>query len=234
MDRGFTLIELSIVLVIIGLITSGIVGGRSLIYAAEIRSVISDVDRFRIAIATFEMQYSSLPGDIPNAQEYWPGCVDNVANTCNGNGNGLINHDLGFYEHTRTWEHLSLAGLIPGEYKGDGIDPDADIRPISKLSDESYYEIVQYDTGIVAKITQFGKQGIFIWLRKFAVPSASISPRDASVIDTKMDDGIPNKGFVNGRKYSLGIPGICVNGGQYIKDRDDLECIMAFWYMVTS
>jgi len=99
MNKGFTLIELSIVLVIIGLITAGIIGGQSLIHSAQIRSVISDVDRFRVAIATFEMQYDSLPGDLVNAKEYWldPDCMDDAGNTCSGNGNGLINHDAGFF-----------------------------------------------------------------------------------------------------------------------------------------
>jgi len=131
MDKGFTLIELSIVLIIIGLIVAGIVGGQALIHSAKLQSVISDIDRFRVAIATFEMQYDALPGDLVNAREYWPDCLDDVPNTCNGNGNNLINHNAGFYEHTRTWEHISLAGLIPGKYRGDGtLD---EINPESRL-----------------------------------------------------------------------------------------------------
>ncbi len=65
--RGFTLIELSIVLVIIGLIVGGVLVGQDLIHAAALRAVISEKDRFSAAIYTFQGKYGYLPGDFPNA-----------------------------------------------------------------------------------------------------------------------------------------------------------------------
>ncbi|MCA9200375.1 MAG: prepilin-type N-terminal cleavage/methylation domain-containing protein [Planctomycetales bacterium] len=66
-DRGFTLIELSIVLVIIGLITGGVLVGRDLIEAAKVRNDISTIERMNAAALTFRLKYNYLPGDLPNA-----------------------------------------------------------------------------------------------------------------------------------------------------------------------
>ena len=97
---GFTLLELSIVLVIIGLLAGGILVGRDLIHAAELRSVVSDVDKFTAAANTFRLKYNCIPGDCTNATDYWGtdpgGCPDTPGNsvpktaTCNGTGNGRL------------------------------------------------------------------------------------------------------------------------------------------------
>ena len=60
---GFTLIELSIVLIIIGLLIAGVSAGGSLIKGAEIRSIMSDARTYSVAIKTYFVQYDSLPGD---------------------------------------------------------------------------------------------------------------------------------------------------------------------------
>ena len=70
--RGFTLIELSIVLVIIGLIAGGVLAGQDLMEAARLRAVISQVERYKTAVVTFKLKYDSLPGDMPNATKIWP------------------------------------------------------------------------------------------------------------------------------------------------------------------
>jgi len=61
---GFTLIELSIVLVIIGLLVSGVLVGRDLIAAAELRSQISQIEGYNTAVRTFQLKYGGLPGDL--------------------------------------------------------------------------------------------------------------------------------------------------------------------------
>src|SRR5476649_123700 len=63
---GFTLIELSIVLVIIGLIVGGVLTSRDLIAAAQIRAQISQIEKYQTAVNTFRGKYGYLPGDIPN------------------------------------------------------------------------------------------------------------------------------------------------------------------------
>ncbi len=135
-SSGFTLIELSIVLVIIGLVTAGVLVGRDLIQQAELRSVISDVEKFNTATNTFRAKYGCLPGDCPYITDFfgtqtagggcpYPTVESGTENplTCNGNGSGSIwgSSETGFFlqERVRFWQHLSAAGLIRS-YSGIG------------------------------------------------------------------------------------------------------------------
>jgi len=67
---GFTLIELSVVLVIIGLIAGSILLGQSLIHQAQVRAVITQEVQLQTAAATFREKYQSLPGDLANASNF--------------------------------------------------------------------------------------------------------------------------------------------------------------------
>jgi len=141
-DRyGFTLIELSIVLVIIGLITGSALAGRTLIRQAEFQSVGTDLNRFKTATYAFHNQYGGWPGDIKNATSFWGAAGGNSTDnftascyatvgagmsTCNGDGNGLVAGStqlpLGDTsvapESFRFWQHLANAGLLSGTYTG--------------------------------------------------------------------------------------------------------------------
>jgi prepilin-type N-terminal cleavage/methylation domain-containing protein len=131
---AFTLIELSIVLVIIGLIVGGVLVGQDLIKAAQARKIISEKDAIDAAVYTFKGKYDALPGDMPNATTYW-GSAGNACNqyyngagfvsggpTCNGNGDGNIDWaklTAGTYtgesasqEVMWFWHHLYNAKLI--------------------------------------------------------------------------------------------------------------------------
>jgi prepilin-type N-terminal cleavage/methylation domain-containing protein len=69
-EKAFTLIELSIVLVIIGLITGGILTGQTLIAAARVRSMITQLDRFNLAVTTFRGKYDCLPATCTNPSSF--------------------------------------------------------------------------------------------------------------------------------------------------------------------
>ena len=137
-NTGFTLVEISVVLVIVALVAGGIVIGRELLRAAELKSVISDIGRIQTAINSFKTKYSYLPGDFPKAEKYWgsdtscPSSADDDAVpktvTCNGDGNNRLNSPgwaecgvlaSGYQQEAyRLWQHLSNAGLFPGLYNG--------------------------------------------------------------------------------------------------------------------
>ncbi len=129
---GFTLIELSIVLVIIGLIIGGVLVGRDLIASSEIRAQIKQIEEFKTATNAFKAKYGYLPGDIPPTETAqlgfftftgaYAGSTIYQAVCCSwgyryysfGNNDGQISRT----EQYVFWEHLSEAKMIPGEYGG--------------------------------------------------------------------------------------------------------------------
>ena len=69
--QGFSLVELSIVLVILGLLTGGILAGQSLIRASELRAATAEYQRYATSIQSFRDKYMALPGDMTNATRFW-------------------------------------------------------------------------------------------------------------------------------------------------------------------
>ena len=105
-DNGFTLIELSITIVVIGLIVASVVGGQSLVRQAKLRSIITDFENYKTAANTFKLEYDGLPGDLRRASSYGIGS--------NGNGNGFIHHRGDELQYA--WQHLKNSGLVPGAW----------------------------------------------------------------------------------------------------------------------
>jgi prepilin-type N-terminal cleavage/methylation domain-containing protein len=87
---GFTLIELSIVLVIIGLIIGGGLVGRDLLNAATIRAQLSQIEKYNTAVNTFRGKYGYLPGDIPDPVASQYGFAARGPFPGEGDGNGII------------------------------------------------------------------------------------------------------------------------------------------------
>ena len=85
---AFTLVELSIVLVIIGLVAGGILVGRDLIYAANVRAQITQIEQLETAINTFKTKYNCIPGDCANAADYFTSFQGFTV--YNGNGDGQV------------------------------------------------------------------------------------------------------------------------------------------------
>jgi prepilin-type N-terminal cleavage/methylation domain-containing protein len=109
-QSGFTLIEIAIVLVIIGLLLGGVLKGQELITSARVRNLVTTQDGVKAAYFGFLDRYRALPGDYSgtNAQANIPGCTGCFG----GNGDGQI---VGA-EATHAWEHMSKAGFITGSY----------------------------------------------------------------------------------------------------------------------
>ena len=105
-QQGFTLIEIAIVLVIIGLLLGGVLKGQELITSARVRNMISQQDGIKAAYFGFLDRYRALPGDYSAATTNIKGA------TQNGDGNGQITGE----EAIAAWDHLSHAGFINGSY----------------------------------------------------------------------------------------------------------------------
>lgn len=216
MQRAFSLVELSIVLVILGLLTGGILAGQSLIRAAELRSVSADLQRHQAAFMTFRDKYFALPGDMPNATRFWGAAhatpatcrttSSTTATTCDGDGNGIIySMDGGttLSEYFHAWKHLANAGLIEGTYTGvTGAGSTFDCEPGTncprgKLSNSAYS--MGYVGVVGSGDTTFfeGTYGNLFWAGGNTIGDASgtiFRPEEMWNIDVKLDDGKPAYG----------------------------------------
>lgn len=251
-SRGFSLVELSIVLVILGLLTGGILGGRELIRAAELRSVASDFERYQTAFYTFRDKYFALPGDMQNAYAFWgtaAGCTDSVVtdanpNGCNGDGNGGIGSGGDHAEKFRAWQHLQLAGLVNGSFTGvDAGANDTDVEfgeniPAAKISAGGYYihHLVQgvYSGNVRWFPSNYGNM-LVVGAKEGATwtGAALLSPEEAWNIDTKMDDGRPGQGIVMSTKGSYGATSGCNDSddeelSEYALSNSTIACVLIY------
>lgn len=228
MRRGFTLLELSIVLVVIALIIGGVVTGQSLIRASEVNSVISDFNKLKSANNTFKLKYGALPGDMSDASSYW-GALDGgdgagsdcftleatSTATCNGNGNGYISVPTGgtgvwqWGERFTYWQHLANAGLISGKYTGR-TDSTTDSYVITAGKNSPVSEIPMGMWGVYSIPPDTGNANAFAWIGGVmytlrSTDDTALSPLyadEAYSIDVKIDDGKAGKGIVRTAKNS--------------------------------
>jgi prepilin-type N-terminal cleavage/methylation domain-containing protein len=246
--RGFSLIELSIVLVILGLLTGGILAGQSLIRASELRSVSAEFQRYSAAAYTFRDKYFGLPGDLTNATAFWgkdnTNCSGHSGNvgtpgTCNGNGNGQLNDGSGATvpgEQFGYWQQLALAGLIEGTYSGltgsgGGFDSTIGSNvPRSKISNTGWsVRWIGYNGDAANAYYYVRNYGNVLYFGR-ETPSAetaddTLKPEEAWNIDTKMDDGKPNTGKITSFKRSNSYTPNCVNAAtEYDLLLSSVEC----------
>lgn len=223
-QQGFSLVELSIVLVILGLLVGGVLSGQSLIRAAELRSISTDVSRYQAATQSFRDKYFAIPGDMQNATQFWSrlnGNADCVTNsspassvaapgTCDGDGDGLIEQGAATVsisiERFQFWRQLALAGLVEGSYTGlagpgatNGEQPIIGTNvPRSKISNTGFSSF--YLNQPTDNANFFAIQGNILFFGTAIANSTAgdaLRPEEAWNIDTKMDDGRPGTGLVH-------------------------------------
>ena len=105
-QAGFTLVEIAIVLVIIGLLLGGVLKGQSLIDSARVKNIIQQSTSLTSAVNAYQDKFRALPGDDVQGTTHAPGA------TANGNGDGQIT------EYQLAPQHLALAGFITGSFNG--------------------------------------------------------------------------------------------------------------------
>lgn len=227
---GFSLVELSIVLVILGLLTGGILAGQSLIRAAELRGMSTDVQKVQAAVNTFRDKYFALPGDMNSATKFWgmlagtgsdATCQDTAAtttSTCNGNGDGsVITSVVGNDERVRAWQHLANAALIEGSYTGktDGASGTLTLTPglnSPRWKGNTTGDINTSPAGSTGFRMDGAKGGLILAHRGGTSGVQPLSPEETWNIDTKMDDGKPGYGIVIGAKSTWASSTGCTTG----------------------
>lgn len=232
MQRGFSLVELSIVLVILGLLTGGILAGQSLIHAAELRKITRDANQYRTAIYTFRDKYFSIPGDLNIATKIWGkdatncGSADGTAvtgGTCNGNADGKLS-GAASGEPRFFWQHLAFAGLVNGSYTlpstGGYYQPQLFDTQIPRSGDgNSGFVAVQTPTNltVLSMFYPAARDRLNLVYNAAGIASTTTSshmgfgvnlnplkPEDAWNLDNKSDDGMPGLGKITTQRYNEG------------------------------
>ena len=113
-QRGFTLVEIAIVLVIIGLLLGGVLKGQEMITSAKVRNLADQGSAVKAAFFAFQDRYRAIPGDYGAAANNINGVAAGV-NGGDGDGNGLVSsaNDRGLF-----WLHLAAAGFLTGSFDG--------------------------------------------------------------------------------------------------------------------
>src|SRR5258706_11331051 len=132
-ESGFTLVEIAIVLVIIGLLLGGILKGQEMITQARIKNAINDFNGVVTAITSYQDRYRALPGDDKGATTRWaaqaPAAGANqgdgvIAGAYNANNTGGTNSaPAGTTQSQLFWQHLRLAGFVSGPTVGPRSGP---------------------------------------------------------------------------------------------------------------
>jgi prepilin-type N-terminal cleavage/methylation domain-containing protein len=182
-QSGFTLVEIAIVLVIIGLLLGGVLKGQELINQAKIKNLGNDINGLSAAIYGYQDRFKKLPGDDNAAVARWSTA------TTDGNGNGVLegcyNGDTtcsgavtvtpNTAESLRFWQHLRLSGFVGGNAAAS--------LTTAALPQNAVGGYLGVQSGA------FGNASL-------NVCSANLPGKLASALDASLDDGIPNSGQV--------------------------------------
>lgn len=193
LQKGFTLVEIAVVLVIIGLLLGGILKGQEMIVQAKIKNVMADFSGLSAAYHGYQNRYRAIPGDDPHAGNRWTGAAS-------GDGNGVVegtynrpcpttvapstsNTAPNPLESCLWWDDLRRAGFVAGNGAHQPSNTGSGILG------------VQTGNGAFppGPVMENAKGNGFVGLIACA---ANLPDKIAVAVDTQMDDGIPNSGVV--------------------------------------
>lgn len=200
-QQGFTLIEIAIVLVIIGLLLGGVLKGQELINQAKIKKINNDFESMAALVYAYQDRYKVLPGDDNQATARWPAAT-------NGGGNNIIagNFDAATPANAAAapetllfWQHMRASGFIAGDATSTAQGTNAVGGVLG----------VQTDTGTGAATDLHG----------LVFCSSNLTGKFAVAVDAQYDDGNPATGTVRG--FSGGTANATARGAQATSYVDD-------------
>ena len=219
--RGFTLIEIAIVLVIIGLLLSGVLKGEELIRAARVRNLISEEQGIKAAFYGFQDRFHALPGDYASASSN----INCGAATCvDGDGNGRIEapNAGGMHEEIMVWTHLTAAGFLNGSYTATA----ADVAPTDANNPKNPY-------GVYLQLAYDNNYGSGTVTSRHNLKTGGQIPVELiAEVDRKIDDGNPYSGGFQFSPYAppAGVApnaATCISGTSWNIAGEDANCAAA-------
>ncbi len=245
-NRAFTLIELSIVLVIISLIVGGVIGGKSLIDSAKISKQITQFGELTTAINNFDLQYDALPGDFREANAYW-------STTSSGNGDGNIDQSGqsvpsgNFDQELRQFfVHLFRADLWKSAGASGALEMSKGFPAMAGSPNNDFLVGGRWHGGNTGntpeKLTSVYGMPEALWMHMTMCNHGQtttstyndgcgvMSAVKASRLDTKLDDGRPLRGkFWSYANSAIPASEDCLNGSVYDKSvTNDNACQMSY------
>ena len=184
-QQGFTLVEIAVVLVIIGLLLGGILKGQELINSAKVKNVIGDFRNTATYIYAYQDRFRALPGDDAGVANRLAGAVRATTGGTSGNGRieGTWNSTTVTDEAVLFWQHVRLANLASGDSRNPGADgvAIADWLPRNAFAGR---------IGVTSTSPLAG------WGGSFFICQENLAGAFARQVDIAMDDGLPNTGTV--------------------------------------
>lgn len=198
-NNGFSLIELSIVLIIMGLLIAGIVGGQSLIESGKTRGIINEIENIKRSVNAYYVAKGRLPGDPNNTgiiSGPWLSSFPSDYNFTTNYAQNVTAENAAFYEMNK--EGIFEYDVDTEEYKNNNENNETKKQHVSKIVKNAYYQF--------AYLEPIDNDGLFDNLTNknlldFNINYANPSLKMIKSIDQKMDDGIQKTGNVRGDCY---------------------------------
>ncbi|AZL15174.1 type II secretion system protein [Rickettsiales endosymbiont of Stachyamoeba lipophora] len=206
-QTAFTIIELAIVMLIIGIIMGGVLAGRGMLSSARVNAIMDHATKITRAVDEFEKRYNQLPGDMYNPDVIFSAnAINGNPATTRGNGDGVVSGDEGIY----AFQHLALAGILEGNFNGTWNYSNLYHGPIDN---SIFYFVNNYDDAIVLR---FAKATIPSGVLTVAQRTGAVlTVKEMMEIDNKFDNGNPATGMIIAYTGSDAPANSCVNGGSY-------------------